>query len=189
MILMKRAKLLSKALLSLWIVYNIFTMMVMPNVGSFWGRSAFIYIAPYANTVGLNGSWSFFSPDPPTHTMYLRYFVSYLNENGEEAREPVEGYFPEEKDQRITSPFRQREFYVMHFMSLKAKYLRVLMGPWLCRKYPGASNVDMTYVAEKIPNLDQAVASKSQALSEMTEESNVLQESYSCRGAGDEETL
>lgn len=189
MILMKRAKPLFKVFLSLWIVYNIFTLLVMPNIGSFWGMSAFPFIAPYANTVGLNGSWSFFSPDPPTHTLYLRYFVSFLNERGEESQDSIEGYFPEEKGQRITSPFRQREFYVMHFMSRQPKYLRILMGPWLCRKHPGASIVDMTYVAETVPYLDQATASKGKDLSEMSEESKVLQESYSCGGAGDEETL
>jgi len=93
---MPRAKLLVKVILSGWIVYNIFTMLVMPNLGAYFGRSTSRFITPYGNTVGLNASWNFFSPDP-AHTMYIRYRINYLDNEGFPTKDSLEGFFPAEK--------------------------------------------------------------------------------------------
>ncbi|AHZ84474.1 hypothetical protein [Bdellovibrio bacteriovorus] len=191
---MKKVKLLFKTLLSLWIVYNIFVMLVMPNVGAYFGRVTANVVTPYANTVGLNAGWNFFSPEP-AHPMYLKYTVNYLyteGENaGEEAKEPVYGFFPLEiaKDNRpLPNITRKREWALMRYMVLDPKRLRVLMGPWFCRQYPGATSVDMEHVIETIPFLDQAVRFREDSVSDLSKEVQYIRESYSCAG-GDEESL
>lgn len=73
---MKKMELLSKILLSVWIVYNIFVMLVMPNVGAYFGRVTAAVVTPYASTVGLNAGWNFFSPEP-TQPMVLKYTIHY----------------------------------------------------------------------------------------------------------------
>lgn len=73
---MKKMELLSKILLSIWIVYNIFVMLVMPNVGAYFGRVTAAVVTPYASTVGLNAGWNFFSPEP-AQPMVLKYTVHY----------------------------------------------------------------------------------------------------------------
>lgn len=183
---MKKAKLLFKALLSLWIVYNIFTMLVMPNVGAYFGRVASRFITPYANTVGLNASWNFFSPDP-AHTMYIRYIVRYLDADGNDIKEAVEGYFPKEMNQGISSPVRKRELYAMRFMVIEPKRLRVFLGPWLCRQHPGATSVEMEHVIETVPLLDQVVTLKSEAVKDLSQELQYIRENYSCSAESQDE--
>lgn len=185
---MKKAKLLCKALLSFWIVYNIFTMLVMPNIGAYFGRMSSRFIIPYANTVGLNASWNFFSPDP-AHTMYLHYMINYADKEGNPTKDPVEGYFPPEKNQGITATTRKRELYVMRFMVIDPKRLKVFMGPWLCRQYPGATSVDMEHVIETVPMLDQVVTFKGEGVRDLSQELQYVKESVSCTDTPDEVSL
>lgn len=187
---MKKAKLLFKAALSLWIVYNIFVMMVMPNVGAYFGRVTANVVTPYANTVGLNAGWNFFSPEP-AHPMYLKYSVHYSDEMGEEVKESVEGQFPmplTEDKRPLPNITRKREWALMRYMVLDPKRLRQLMGPWLCRQYPGATSVDMEHVIETIPFLDQAVRYRDETVQDLSREIQYVRESIKC-GEIDEETL
>nr|BFD66841.1 hypothetical protein HAGR004_18630 [Bdellovibrio sp. HAGR004] len=192
---MKKVKLLFKALLSLWIVYNIFVMLVMPNVGAYFGRVTANVVTPYANTVGLNAGWNFFSPEP-AHPMYLKYTVYYPEsenlegETSQEEREPVEGFFPIQNDKRnIPNITHKREWALMRYMVLDAKRLRLLMGPWLCRQYPGAASIDMEHVIETIPFLDQAVRFQDESVKDLSKEVQSVRESVSCQGGMDEESL
>ncbi|MGZ3817133.1 MAG: hypothetical protein ACXVCA_08220 [Bdellovibrio sp.] len=185
---MKKVKLLFKGVLSLWIVYNIFTMLVMPNVGAYFGRMTSKFIAPYANTVGLNASWNFFSPDP-AHTMYLRYTVFFTDADGNEVKEPIENYFPAEKNKGVHSLSRKRDLYAMRFMIIEPTRLQNLMGPWLCRQYEGASSVQMEHVVETVPLLDQAVTLKDEMVQDLSQEVQVNRETHSCNGKSDEVTL
>ncbi|WII71005.1 hypothetical protein QJS83_11085 [Bdellovibrio sp. 22V] len=163
-------------------------MLVMPNVGAYFGRVTSKFITPYANTVGLNASWNFFSPDP-AHTMYIRYVVRYLDEEGNETKESVEGFFPEEKNLGISSPFRKRELYAMRFMVIDPKRLRVLLGPWLCRQYPEATSIEMEHVIETVPPLDQVVTLKDETVKDLSQELQFIREYHSCTGGSDEEAL
>ena len=185
---MKKARLLFKAFLSLWIVYNIFTMLVMPNVGAYFGRTTSKFITPYANTMGLNAGWNFFSPDP-AHTMYIRYVVRYLDDQGNETKEPVEAFFPEEKNRSVPEASRKRDLYAMRFMVVQPKRLRVLFGPWLCRHYPGASSVDIEHVIETVPPLDEVVYRTDETVQGLSQELQYIRESHSCTGSADEENL
>lgn len=163
-------------------------MLVMPNVSAYFGRTTASVITPYANTIGLNASWNFFSPDP-AHTMYIRYTINFLDQMGEQLKEPIEGYFPEEKNQGIRSDFRKRELYAMRFMAIDPKRLRILYGPWLCRKYPGATSVQMEHIVETVPPLDQVVTLKEEEVRDLSKEIQYSSASYSCLTGGDEEVL
>ncbi|MFS4459907.1 hypothetical protein [Bdellovibrio sp. HCB2-146] len=182
---MKKAALILKTLLSLWIVYHIIVIVIMPNAGGYLGRVTSRYIAPYANIFGVNVGWNFFSPDP-AHTMYIRYMVYFNNDSGEDEKEPIEGYFPAQKNQRNDSIFNSRELYVMRFMIINPKHLKYLFGPWLCRQYPGATSVDMEHVIETVPFLDQVVMKKTEAVSSMSDELQFSAQRYKC-GSGEDE--
>jgi hypothetical protein len=163
-------------------------MLVMPNIGAYFGRSTSRFITPYANTVGLNASWNFFSPDP-AHKMYIRYLVHYLDKEGFPVKDSVEGFFPREKNLGISSLTRQREMYVMRFMVIDPRRLKVFMGPWLCRQYPEASSVEMEHVIETVPPLDQVVALKDEFVNSLSKEFQYLHETYSCTETADEVSL
>lgn len=187
---MKKAKLLLKVLLSLWIVYNIAVMLIMPNVGSYLGRSLSRFITPYAGAVGLSAGWDFFSPDP-AHTLYIEYTVYFPDsEKGVdgEVREPIEGYFPPEKNQPVHDPVRKRDLYATRYMALSPKRLRVVFGPWLCRQYPGASQVNARIIIETVPSLDKAVQRKDLSLADLSERIEYAKEDIDC-ASRDEELL
>lgn len=181
-------KSLIKVILSIWIVYNIFVMLVMPNIGSYFGRVSSRFVVSYASAVGLNASWNFFSPDP-AHTMYIHYRIHFLDKEGNQLKDSLDGYFPQEKNQAINSIFRKRELYVMRFMLIEPKRLKILMGPWLCRQYPGASSIDLEHVIETVPFLDQVVAHKDAGLSSLSQELQYSQVSVPCDGSADEDSL
>lgn len=110
--------------------------------------------------MGLNTTWNFFSPDP-ANTMYFHYHVYFENEQGEETKEPAEGYIPEEKNTIVTDGSRRRMLYAIRFLMLDEKRIPLLLVPWLCQKYAGASRIRLNWVVEKIPSLDEAVLQRS----------------------------
>lgn len=176
---MKKAAFTLKIILSVWIVYNIASMLVMPNVGSFLGRKYGIYLAPYANQVGLNASWNFFSPDP-AQTLYIKYFVEFLNADGEMIKDPVVGYFPQEKNQGVMDITRRRELYVMRFMLIGPNRLQALFGPWLCRQNPEATSVHIEQVVETVAPLDEVLMHSQTLVSDLSKEFPFAKTDYRC---------
>ncbi|HWU42195.1 MAG TPA: hypothetical protein VN132_02115 [Bdellovibrio sp.] len=176
---MPRVKLLSKILLSFWIVYHLFAMLIMPNVGSYLGRSTSPFIAPYANSIGMNASWNFFSPDP-AYVMYIHYLVNFRDNDGNLIKESVDGFFPEEKNKSISSLFRKREFYVMRYMVINPQRLKTLMAPWLCRQYPQSTSVELEFVVETVPTLEQAAAFHGDNIRDLSQEMQFGKETVSC---------
>lgn len=176
---MKKGKLTLKILLSVWIVYNLITLVVMPNAGSFLGRKFGAWLGPYANVVGLNASWNFFSPDP-AHTMYIKYYVEFLNADGEEVKEPITGYFPQEKNQGVMDITRRRELYVMRFMMIGANRLQALFAPWLCRQYPGATSVHIEQVIETVAPLDEVLTVSDQSVADLSREIQYANFDFRC---------
>ncbi|WP_413581557.1 hypothetical protein [Bdellovibrio sp. HCB288] len=186
---MAKVKPLLKILASVWIVYNIAALMVMPNVSSYFGRVASKYVGPYANLVGLNAGWNFFSPDP-AHPMYLKVSVNYpANEDGS-YRDPLfTTYPPPDEENKVAGLTRKREWAVMRFMVIDPRRLRQIFGPWLCRQYPGAESIDMEHVVETLPLLDEAAFNKDVNLLDMSQERRYAKAAVRCDGTGDEESL
>lgn len=177
--------LILKVVLSIWGLYQIAVMLIMPNLSSYLGRSTQNFVSSYASMVGLNASWNFFSPDP-AHTMYIRYLISF----GEESdREPVEGTFPVEGKRGVRDLIRQRELYVMRYMVIDPRKLQYLMGPWFCRQYPGAQSVDMEHVVETVAPLQEAVTFHEERVESLSKQLQVTRVQYSCDGNVDEVEL
>ncbi len=186
--MMKTAKTVFKIILSFWIFFHIFAMLIMPNLSSYLGRISSRWITPYANTIGLNASWNFFSPDP-AHTMYIQYRVDFLNELGEELKESITHYIPAEKNEKILNPLHKRELYAMRFFAIDPKRMRTLLAPWICRHYTGATSVEVELVVETVPVLDQVVMSQVERVKDLSQEMQYSKINYSCLGPQDEEIL
>ncbi len=146
---------LARILLSLFICFHLVVILVLANGSSFLGRSLEPWLAPYGNVLALNLTWTFFAPDP-AHTMFIRYLVYFDDDLGTERKSPIEGYVPEEKDQIVIDTSKRRYLYAMRFLILDQKRMKTLLGPFLCRKYPGASSISLEEILEPIPNLDLA---------------------------------
>jgi hypothetical protein len=186
---MAKVKPLLKILASVWIVYNICALMVMPNVTSYFGRVASKFVGPYANLVGLNAGWNFFSPDP-AQPMYLKVVVNYPMAQDGEYREPLITAFPfPESEKNNPSLTRKREWAVMRFMVMDPRRLRQIFGPWLCKLYPEAESIDMEHVIDTLPLLDEAVFKSEVNLLDMSQERRFAKATVHCHSAGDEELL
>ena len=183
----KTGSLILKVLLSLWAVYQIIVILVMPNLGPYLGRGVQPAVSAYASTVGFNAGWNFFSPDP-AHIMYIHYVVHYGAE-GSEDKEPVDAYFPPEKNKGIFSLTRQRELYAMRFMVIDPSRLKTLFGPWLCKQYPGSSYIEMEHVIETIAPLQQIVTLSDETVESLSKEVQFVRASHSCDGSGEDEVL
>lgn len=179
MTLTEKAKRIFKIILSVWIVYNIIVLLLMPNIGSYIGRLNSKFVAPYANIVGLNAGWNFFSPDP-AHTMYIRYTLHFENEAGDSLRDPEEGYFPPQRDRRISNELDKRVQYAMRFMLIEPKRIKVFLGPWLCRQNPEASLVSIEAVIETVPFLDNVVMQSQSEVNSLSETLEYVREDFSC---------
>lgn len=184
---MKKAKLLLKILLSLWIVYNIVVMLVMPNIGSYLGRTFSRYLTPYAGAVGLSAGWDFFSPDP-AHTLYIEYTVYFPSSADGEFRDPIEGFFPPEKNRPVHDPVRKRDLYAARYMAISPRRLRILFGPWLCKQHPGATQVNTKIIIETVPPLDKVVQRPELAVNDLSERIEYANEDIPC-SERDEELL
>ncbi len=128
------------------------------NGSSFLGRYFEEFFNPVANSIGLNTTWNFFSPDP-AHTMYLKYFVIFEDQFGYPLKESIEGFYPESKGRGAElSLDKKRDSYVMHFLAVDSGRLQGLFTPWICKKYPGSSKLQIELILNRIPSLDQVIA-------------------------------
>lgn len=180
---MKRSILM--IILSAWIVYHLGMIVLMPNGGSFPGRQLQKFYNPYANSLMQNATWNFFSPDP-AHTMYIHYWVHTLNPEGIEDSDPIENFYPVEKNEGAFSLTHRRHFYAMRFMMLNRERLNLFLGPWLCKKYPGASEVRMEHIIETIPPFDQFLALKSDSVKDLAGRMESGFTTHTCEAVGNE---
>lgn len=179
------AKRLFKGLLSIWILYHVFVIVLAPNSGSFPGRRLSDFYVPYANALNLNSSWNFFSPDP-AHIMYFRYTVYFRNDMMEDLQEPVEGYFPPSKEIGPYEISLRRESYAMRFMILDPRRVEQLLGPWLCRQFPEASNIKLEHIIDAIPPMDQVYFNSKRRYQDLAEKVESINRDFDCRSLAEE---
>lgn len=175
----QQGKSLLKVLLSIFILAHLAVIVILANGTSYLGRSLQHYLIPYANTLGLNSSWNFFSPDP-INTFYIRYVVNF-----EDGREALEGFLPRQKDQVILDSGEKRYMYAARVLGFDERRLQTLMGPYYCRKHPGAQEVTIQAVVRPIPALDTAIMNPHAA----QEEVKYINRTYDCTRPGDEVDL
>jgi len=169
-----------RIIVSVWAVYHLACIVILPNGVSFLGRTFEAYILPYANQVGANNSWNFFSPDP-AHTMYFEYNLYFENENGEEIKEPVQGFIPPEKTAIVLNTSERRKLYAMRFLLMNPARIEELVAPWLCRTHPGASRLSIVHKLIQLPTLDRAILGIDSPVDDMKQDFDMKSMSFDCR--------
>lgn len=166
-------------ILSLFLAYHLTVMVVLSNGGSFLARTLTPYLIPYANLIQMNTTWNFFAPDP-AHTMFVKYKIEFTDADGNDLKEPVIGFIPPEKKHIVIDSSKRRFLYAMRFLLLDNNRMQTILGPWLCRKYSGATRVIMENRLIAIPNLDQALLDSTVLDPENAAETLMMNFSYSC---------
>lgn len=139
---------LSRIGLSVFIVFHLVVIVVLGNGGSYYGRALSPYLTSYANFIGLNSSWNFFSPDP-ANSMYLR--VSLLA--GEDYREE---FYPPGKEKFEWSGNQRRFLYFVRYMIVDPTRIETFLIPWFCKTHAGVERISVDFVIQPVPSLDKA---------------------------------
>ncbi len=143
--------------ISLVIVFHLSVVIILANGPSVLGRLHQDWIIGYANQLGLNQTWNFFSPDP-SHIHYIRYFIHFENDAGDPVQDSIEGFIPEDKEKLVIDSSKRRMLHAVRALSLDEKRTEKLLAPWLCKTFPGATMVHIKHVMQLLPNLDRAAA-------------------------------
>lgn len=145
-----------KTVLSVFIAYHLLTVLILPMGNGLVIRELGRYFIPYANVLGFNTSWQFFSPGP-SPIFYLEYTYSYPPPAGnDDAFDESEAkLLPEKRTHFGVSDFYSRRLYSMRFLSLDANRLEKYMAPWLCRRDPRAESVTIRQVIAQIQSVER----------------------------------
>ena len=154
-------------------------MIVMGNGSSFLGRYLGQYYFAVANTIGVNTTWNFFSPDP-AHIMYIRYIVHFDDDYGNPTQESKEYFYPEQKDGSDFSMDVRRQNYMMRFLALDSERISKFFIPWICKKNPGATQVQFEIIINHIPSLDKVITLQDTPYAELLTTDEINQNVYTC---------
>jgi hypothetical protein len=161
-------------------IYLVSMMIILGNGSSFMGRHLGFIYTPIANSIGLNTTWNFFSPDP-AHTMYLRYRILFHDDYGNELRESIEKYFPEDALDNNFWMHHRRLSYVMRFLAADPNNIQKFLIPWLCQKNPEATHIQTEMLLFKIPALDLVTTLSDENYDDMVHQQEINQMTYDCK--------
>lgn len=167
-----------KILISVWICYHLVVIAAIPNGNSFLGKRYQIFFLPYANSLVMNTSWNFFSPDP-AHIMYIRYLVYKTAKPNQEEAEPEEYFYPEEKMFATSNLAKRRNLYVMRFLAINPERFSSFFVPWVCRNHPDAYQVFVEHKILKIPPYEEVIGN-SQPIEELLQEMPYVSSTVPC---------
>jgi hypothetical protein len=146
--------LILRVLVSLFLLYHLAAVLILPNPSSMLGRKYSRYLADYANNLGINTTWQFFSPGPAP-TFYLEYEIETGSEELDE--EPQTHQFPERRRASFYDELFNRTMSAMRFFVLAPEEtFERFFVPWLCNKHPGAKRISIRTVGEPVVNIERA---------------------------------
>ncbi len=155
-----RFRIISKTLLSFFVLFQLTVIVVLPNNDSILCRALAPIITPYANAFGFNTTWRFFSPEPSPAIYYI--YDADMTEGGEPVaadtfwknRGFVTGRWPPDHPAGMMSENVKRLVYYSRFVTVSAEKTETFLGNLLCRFYPKAHSISVRTVIEDIPNVE-----------------------------------
>lgn len=147
----------AKFLISLWLVYHLFIILLFPNTQSLLSRKLDRFLLPYANTLNMNTPWQFFSPFPGPK-FYIEYEVSstQTSESGEIQVEGKRYFYPPESHTEPDWDNFRRRLYSARFVAMDPNRLKEVFIPWVCRQHPDATMVSAEVIMAPVPNIEKA---------------------------------
>lgn len=141
------------------------------------------FFTPYANFLGMNTGWQFFSPGP-SPIFYLEYSFNYENGEAESESEPM--LLPEKRNGYGHSDFYNRRLFSMRFFSLNPSRLEKFLVPWLCKQDLKASSVTVRQTFGEIKNVERMRDDESvDSFADMKQPLNLPRSTHACNHAGE----
>lgn len=167
----------SKIIISIWLIYHLCAVLIMPNTNSFINRNYGDYFTLYANPIALNQPWTFFSPDPSL-IYTLHYEVEHLDENGELTT--LIGEYPSHAGNFLLSTRSIKEFYQIRFLMKNLNLLKDVFVDYMCVHTIGAQRVSVNVAAQSPPSLENSRLLSSVDYPGDYESREILRELYEC---------
>lgn len=178
---MNKFILAAKILLSGYVLYHLAAMMVLPNAGSILERRYGFLFYPYANTILLNTSWQFFSPNPSS-SRYLQYELVI-----DSAEADYKTYFwpPESSDGLFFENYNRRVYHSLLTTFTPDLTQRFLID-YLCRKHAQAQSIVLYQMNRVLPSIERAEVDQLSGFEPMRSEVETPSFEYDCeRGVND----
>ncbi len=152
-----RTTFILKVVLSIFIVYHLAAVIVLPMGSGLLIRELGRYFVPYANLLQMNTTWQFFSPGP-SPIFYLEYtYLFETDDAGESSQSESEPkLLPERRTGFGYSDFYNRRLFSMRFFSLNEQRLARYLVPWLCRQNEKATSVSVRQMFGQIQGVERA---------------------------------
>lgn len=139
---------LTKGLLSVVILFQLFIVLIGPNQNTYVGQVAAPAIVPYLNALELGSSWNFFAPDPGPPPLQLEWEL--LGAGNEIVGT---GVFPDRVDPFLIRERQNRRIALARFLFYSDERHLKIWGEYLCRMNPSAVGVRLWKTLFTIPNL------------------------------------
>lgn len=149
-----------QVLASLFLLYHLVAVLVLPNPGSYLDKHWGFLFYPYANTLGFHTPWQFFSPNPSRH-VYFEYEI-------ESAESDQAGRWPPLRSESDSLwPNYMRLIYHSRFTTSNPERKLYFLSRYLCQSVPGAERLHLKTLSEEIPTLERAALSPDRVMDEI----------------------
>lgn len=152
----------------------------MPVGSSLAGRKLYRYFATYANTLGFNTTWQFFSPGP-SPMFYIEYEPDFGTDEDWTEESPAPFTYPPKREGFSWSDGWNRRLFGMRFLALHPHLMPRFFIPFLCREHPGAKAIDVRSTIDQIEDLERS--DRWTELEDSTRRIDLPRERYSCEEA------
>jgi hypothetical protein len=163
---------------------HLVAILLLPNTHSYAVRHLPSWLIQYANQIGINTTWNFFSPDP-AHIMYYEYQIFFKDEKAE----PIVGFIPPQKEQVVVESSDRRMLYAMRFLLLDQRRIERILIPYLCRKFQDVERISIRHHLHQLPSLDQAVLEKEKPVRDLIVSQSGVSQDYRCQYQEQEEGI
>ena len=173
-----------KAGLSIFIVYHLLAIVILPMGSGLIIRELGRYFIGYANPAGINTTWQFFSPGPSA-VFYLEYVFNYPLANADdddavnEESEPA--FIPEKRNGGPISDYYIRRLASLQYLAINQARTERYLVPWLCAKDPKAESITVRQIFGELHNVERHRGEfGADSFSDMSDTRSMERSTYSC---------
>lgn len=162
-----------RAGLSVFLIYHLFAVIVVPNGNTYLGKVVAPYVEPYANFFELTNAWSFFAPEPGPPPVYIEYEL--LDRKGESFHR---GRWPEYPDPFWMRDRQNRRIAAAEYMMASETRAERMMLQYLCARNPEAGSARIWRVMYSIPGFREVASGTRRIGDEVNMERRLVSHSF-----------
>lgn len=166
-----------KAVLSLFLIYHLLAVSIVPNGQTYLGGVLAPGVEPYIKFLEFGNSWSFFAPEPGPPPVFVEYEL--LDHQGNSFER---GRWPEMPDPFWIRERQNRRIAAAEFMMANEVRAEKMMLYYLCAHKPGTHSMRVWRVMYSIPDFQEVLEGKRVIGDEVRMERKLVSHSF-CEGS------